>query len=142
MAKLEVYKAKNGETGWRVRASNKLIVAVGGETFKRPSGARQSFRRALNTIFRAAKDAKVPMPPILSLNPHPQYPLPLPAAEQAVTDIRDEVQGLEEQIDGADMFFDRGSAMAKLARINEAIERYRQVMDSNRPEPESGGIVP
>ncbi|AMM23009.1 hypothetical protein [Variovorax sp. PAMC 28711] len=41
--KVAIHRATNGETFWTVTSANNRKIATGGETFKRPSGARKSF---------------------------------------------------------------------------------------------------
>lgn len=46
--KLEIFRAENAEHCWRLVARNGRIIAIGGETFKRPSGAFKASIGALD----------------------------------------------------------------------------------------------
>lgn len=52
-AKVKLYKAKNGEFSWRVRAPNGKIVSIPGETFTTELGAKEAFPIAVAHMIDA-----------------------------------------------------------------------------------------
>lgn len=61
----EVFRGQNKEHFWRVKSHNKRIIAVGGEGFKRPSGAKKSIKQLIVMFERGLYDFDWKEPTIL-----------------------------------------------------------------------------
>lgn len=60
MIKLTVYKADNGEWGWRGQDGNNQIIATGGETYTRKYDALKALSNVVDE-FRGAGPVSVPI---------------------------------------------------------------------------------
>lgn len=62
---VETFKGEDKQHYWRIKAHNGKVIAIGGEGFQRPSGARKSIKQLIVMFERGLYDFDWSEPTIL-----------------------------------------------------------------------------